>query len=86
MTHFDAGARPMNAAFAASAEPAPYTAEKPRISTTERNPEKSATAARSMKLDFSQEDLADDDELNAILWIAIKGTNPPPPTRSSFAR
>ena len=86
MTHFDAGARPMSAAFAATANNAPYVAEKPRISLTERNPQKSATAARSMKLDFSREDLADDDELNAILWIAIKGTNPPAPTRSSFAR
>jgi phospholipase C len=85
MTHFDAGARPMDAAFAATANNAPYVAEKPRISLTERNPAKSATAARSMKLDFSQEDLADDDELNAILWIAIKGTDPPAPSRSYFA-
>ena len=86
MTHFDAGARPMSAAFATTANNAPYVAEKPRISLTERNPQKSATAARSMKLDFSEADLADDDELNAILWAAIKKTDPPAPRRSIFAR
>ena len=39
MTHFDAGARPMNAAFSATADNTPYTAEKTRISLTERNPD-----------------------------------------------
>jgi hypothetical protein len=31
MTHFDAGARPMSAAFASKPDPRPYEAEKPRI-------------------------------------------------------
>ena len=35
MTHFDAGARPMTAAFQGTPDPAPYTAEKPRISLEE---------------------------------------------------
>jgi hypothetical protein len=86
MTHFDAGARPMSAAFAATADNTPYTAEKPRISLTERNPEKSPTAARSRKLDFSGPDRVPDDELNAILWLAIKGTDPPAPKRSYFSK
>jgi hypothetical protein len=86
MTHFDAGARPMNAAFQPAANPAPYTAEKPRIPLDQRNPAQSATAGRSARLDFSQEDQADDDELNDILWVAIRGTAPPAPVRSIFAR
>jgi YVTN family beta-propeller protein len=86
MTHFDAGARPLNAAFAATPSTAPYVAEKPRISLTERNPPNSPTAARSLKLDFSDADRADDDELNAILWLAIKKTDPPSPVRSYFSR
>jgi len=86
MTHFDAGARPLGAAFASTPNSAPYVAEKPRISLTERNPEKSATAARSLGLDFSAADRADDDELNAILWLAIKKTEPPVPVRSYFSR
>ena len=66
--------------------PAPYTAEKPRIPLDERNPAASATAARSARLDFSEADRTDDDELNDILWRAIRGTDPPAPIRSYFAR
>ncbi len=86
MTHFDAGARPMIASFAEQPSTAPYQAEKPRISLEERNPANSSTASRSARLDFSKEDLNDDDELNAILWRALRGSDPPPPVRSIFGR
>jgi YVTN family beta-propeller protein len=86
MTHFDAGARPMNAAFQSAANVAPYAVEKPRIPLDQRNPVASATAARSARMDFSQEDRIDEDELNDILWTAIRGTTPPPPVRSWFGR
>jgi DNA-binding beta-propeller fold protein YncE len=86
MTHFDAGARPMFASFSQQASPAPYQAERPRVSLEERNPASSSTASRSARLDFTKEDLNDDDELNDILWRAIRGTDPPPPTRSLFGR
>ncbi len=86
MTHFDAGARPMFAAFAQQGSTTPYQAEKPRISLDERNPANSSTAARSARLDFTKEDLNDDDDLNDILWRAIRGTDPPPPVRSMFGR
>jgi len=36
-------------------------------------------------MDFDEADEIDDDELNAILWIAIKGTEPPAPVRSYFS-
>jgi DNA-binding beta-propeller fold protein YncE/phospholipase C len=85
MTQFDAAARPMVSAFGTQANLAPYTAEKARIDINERNPQKSATAARSMRMDFSREDAIDDDELNDILWRAIRGGEPPPPVRSFFA-
>ena len=86
MTHFDAGARPMNAAFQPVPAAAPYVAEKPRIPLDDRNPGGSATAARSSRMDFSAEDRNDDDELNEVLWTAIRGTAPPAPVRSRFAR
>jgi Uncharacterized conserved protein len=86
MTHFDAGARPMNAAFQSTADVAPYTAEKPRIPLDQRNPERSATAAQSSRMDFTEEDRADEDSLNEVLWIAIRGTTPPAPMRSWFGR
>jgi hypothetical protein len=86
LTHYDAGARPLTAAFADTPNNAVYQAEKPRISLTDRNPAKSSTAARSLRMDFSQADRIDDDELNDILWLAIKGDAPPPPVRSYFSR
>jgi len=87
MTQFDAGARPMNAAFQPAPDMSPYTAEKPRIALGERNPAASPTADRSLKLDFQEEDRIDDDELNDILWTAVRGGGAPPaPTRSYFAR
>ncbi len=52
--HFDAGARPMSRAFQATPDPAPYTAEKPRIPLDERNPATSATAARSAQHGFQR--------------------------------
>jgi hypothetical protein len=56
------------------------------VALNEKNPQRSATAGRSMKLDFSASDMADEHELNDILWIAIKGTTPPPSVHSVFAR
>src|ERR1700756_4110743 len=60
--------------------------EPPRVALNDKNPERSATAARAMKLDFSASDLADEHELNDIVWIAIKGTTPPPSVHSLFAQ
>ena len=85
MTHFDAAAHPLTAAFAKTPNNAPYVVEKPRMSLSEKNPEGTRTAARSQKMDFDEADQIDDDELNDILWIAIKGSQPPPPVRSYFS-
>ena len=86
LTHFDAGARPMFATFSQQADVRPYTAIQPKISLTDRNVGRARGAEESARLDFSDADLADDDELNAILWRAIKQSDPPPPTRSAFGR
>ena len=86
MTQFDAASRPMSSSFQAKPDPALYAAEPPRHPLEERNPESSATAARSARMDFTEEDRIDDDELNDILWLAIRGTAPPAPVRSFFAR
>jgi hypothetical protein len=86
MTHFDAGARPMSAAFSAKPDPRPYEAEKPRIPLDQRNPAQSATAARSARLDLSEADRIDDEEMNDILWRALRKDEPPAPVRSYFSR
>ena len=86
MTTFDAGARPMANVFQNAPNLAPYRNDPPRVPLDEKNPEHSATAERSLKLDFSASDRADEHELNDILWIAIRGTTPPAPVHSRFAR
>ncbi len=87
MTHFDASARVMTALFQSAPVTTPYAAEAPRIPLDDRNPAGSGTEARSARLDFRGEDRNDDDELNDILWIAIRKDHAaPPPVRSYFAR
>jgi DNA-binding beta-propeller fold protein YncE len=86
MTQFDAAAVTMFGSFTTQPDAAPYTAEKPRISLTERNPPKGALAAESAKMDFDEADDIDDNALNAILWRALKNSDVPAPTRSFFSR
>lgn len=86
MTQFDAGARPLAAAFQADPDLRPYEAVRPKTPLDVRNPQASATAAPSEKMDFSVADDINDDELNDILWRAIRHTDPPAPVRSYFAK
>jgi DNA-binding beta-propeller fold protein YncE len=86
MTHFDASARPMSAAFSTKPDTRPYEAEKARIPLDQRNPAQSATAARSARLDLSEADRIDDEEMNDILWRALRADDPPAPVRSYFSR
>jgi DNA-binding beta-propeller fold protein YncE len=86
MTHFDAAARPMWAAFAEKPDPTPYTAVKPDYPLDEKNPPNTAQAARTSRMDFSEADRIDDDAMNDILWRTIRRTDPPAPVRSWFSR
>jgi hypothetical protein len=50
---------------------------------TARNPATGSLAGASLKLDFTDYDRADPDELNRILWAALKpGETMPAPKRS----
>lgn len=84
MTQFDAAARPMYMAFQKNANVAPYVAEKPRIPLDQKNPANAPAAAASARMNFDEADEVDDDELNAILWTAIRKSTPPAPVRSFF--
>jgi len=50
------------------------------------NPATGSGAVRSAKLDWSDYDRADFDELNEILCDALKGTPMPAPVRSALLR
>jgi DNA-binding beta-propeller fold protein YncE len=86
MTMFDAAARPMSNAFANTPDMSTYTNEPPRVPLDVKNPMTGPLADRSNKLDFSESDLADAQELNDILWLAVRGTPPPAPVRSRFGK
>jgi len=86
MTMHDAGARPMVSLFAPFPELKPFSAEKPNVSLEDRNPANTALARRSARFDFSEADEIDDDEMNDIIWLAVRGTPPPTPVRSFFGK
>jgi DNA-binding beta-propeller fold protein YncE len=86
MTMHDAGAVPMWRAFLPKPDARPWEARQPRIDLNEKNPPNNPTAARTLRMDFSEADRIDDDELNQILWLAVRGNAPPPPVRSFFTR
>ncbi|HEY1213858.1 MAG TPA: bifunctional YncE family protein/alkaline phosphatase family protein [Bryobacteraceae bacterium] len=86
MTQFDAASRPMFDGFSQQPDLRPYSVISPKVSLTETNPDHAPGAAESARMDFSDADKSDDDDLNAILWKSIKGTDLPAPTRSLFAR
>jgi len=86
MTQFDAASRPMSASFQKTPGPAGYTAEKPRVPLDDRNPPNAPGAAASNRMNFEEADQAGDDELNDILWRAVRKDAPPPPVRSYFGK
>ena len=86
MTHFDAAARPMFSTFSRQPDNAPFNVIQPKIPLIDRNSGHDAGAAESAKMDFRDADEVDDDKLNAVIWRAVKHSDPPPPTRSAFGR
>jgi DNA-binding beta-propeller fold protein YncE len=79
LSQYDAAARPMFASFTDTPNLKPYTHEPARIELNVTNTKMAYGADRSNKMDFSDVDLADDFELNEILWRAIKGADAPMP-------
>jgi hypothetical protein len=87
MTQYDAAANPMYRTFSATADLTPYTLRKPEIDLEEKNTLLSYGARRSMKMDFSDDDRAPVQELNAIIWRSVMGPDAPVPAPvHSFAR
>jgi hypothetical protein len=88
MTQLDLSATPMRGCFADKPDPTPYTAVKNRVPLDEMNRSvKELTgkarefALKSLELDFDEEDRADEDTLNRILWFSVRGDKPYPGDR-----
>jgi len=80
MNQMDALAPVMSACFSAKPDLTPYQARPATIKLDELNPKLDKLkgqariwAEKSMALDFSKPDAADEDTLNRILWFAAKG-------------
>ena len=83
MTQYDQLATPLYNAFTTTPTLTAYTHMPARVDLLARNPAAGSGAQRSARLDFSDYDRADFDELNEILWDALKGTPMPAPVRSA---
>ncbi len=84
LTMHDAGARPMVSLFTPTPNLQPYSAETPAVNLDERNPGGTPLARRSARFEFDEPDEIDDDDMNDIIWLAVRGTPPPVPVRSFF--
>jgi YVTN family beta-propeller protein len=84
MTQFDQLAKPMYSSFTSSPDVSVIEALPETVDLEARNPKEGPGARASRKLDFSDFDRADPDELNRILWEALKpGSGVPAPVRSA---
>jgi YVTN family beta-propeller protein len=82
MSQYDAAATPMYSSFRNQPDMTPYTVRAPRIDLNAKNTAQSFGAKRSLAFDFSAPDrlsLADENDLNRILWHSIKGVATPYP-------
>jgi YVTN family beta-propeller protein len=84
MTPYDAGARPLTAAFRATPNLQPFDALPARIDLDATNGRTAYRAADSARLDFDEADRVDDGVLNDILWHAVKGVRATPPPYGLF--
>ncbi|HET8912649.1 MAG TPA: hypothetical protein VFN23_14345, partial [Ktedonobacteraceae bacterium] len=79
LSQYDANAIPMWRSFSSKPDLSPYNALPETIPVTQLNTASSFGANASSKMDFSQEDKMPMDQLNQVLWHAIKGANTPYP-------
>ncbi len=86
MSQYDAAATPMYNAFQARPDLRPFAHTSAQVDLNEKNTREAWGAEESGKLDFSKEDVADEQLLNAIIWHSVKGPNVPmpAPVRAAF--
>jgi YVTN family beta-propeller protein len=75
LTQFDAAATPMTASFSRKPNLRPFTAITPAQSLEELNTASAPMAAQSAKMDFSNVDLAPEQQLNEAIWQSVRGAD-----------
>lgn len=85
MTQYDQLATSLENLFTTKPDLRPFQPERARVDLQAKNPLAGEGALRSLRMDWSEYDLVDFDELNSILWRALKGNQPmPAPVRSAL--
>jgi len=84
MSAYDAGARPLSAAFRATPDMRPFDALAAGVDVHARNTRAAYRAAESARLDFDEADRVDDGVLNDIVWHSVKGAAATPPPFGAF--
>ena len=80
LSQFDFFGRPLGEIWSDAPDLAPYTALVPAQSLTQRSPRTGGPGSEeAAKLDFTFEDVADENAFNRSLWLALKGTSIPYP-------
>jgi len=85
MTQYDRAATPMYNSFTDKPVLEAYACLPATVDLQARNPKTGPLVGASARLDFSDYDRADPDELNRILWKALKGNEPMPAPVTRFA-
>jgi YVTN family beta-propeller protein len=75
LTQFDAAATPMTASFSHKPNLRPFSAITPAQPLDQLNTASAPMAAQSAKMDFSNVDLAPEQQLNEAIWQSVKGAN-----------
>jgi len=84
MSAYDAGARPLSAAFRDTPDLQPFDALAAQIDVHAKNARTAYRAAESARLDFDEADRVDDAVLNDIVWHSVKGARATPPPFGAF--
>ncbi|HET8649087.1 MAG TPA: bifunctional YncE family protein/alkaline phosphatase family protein [Gemmatimonadales bacterium] len=79
LSQFDFYGRPLRDIWRTTPDLTPYQAITPAQALTDTNPTHGPATRESMRLDFHQEDVADEDSFNHVLWVTIKGPDVPEP-------
>lgn len=79
MSQYDAAARPMYALFTNTPDVTPFKHIPANVDLDAKNTAMNEPARRSEKFDFRHADTLDDNEFNAVIWMAVRGEKSPVP-------
>ena len=88
MSQYDAAATPMWRCFTNVPDLSPFQSVPSNVNLNDKNTNATASAIRSAKFDFSQEDRIPDLAFSEVIWKAVKGEESvmPAPRRSAFVK